>query len=218
VPGPPAASPKRWTSLKRTGLLAALLLAVLAGAGVVLGSGGTAAVAQALDDPLSLFADRSPGGRGEGALFLTKRKIDRPAKSAAPAREESLEPVALQVAEAALAEEPAAEPVILLDDSAPAMAFLTPPGAMPLLAAGTPFRSGGGGILGGAGSRAPSSDAPGELGPPEECCGEDSPAEETQLVESAVPEPATWVMMIGGFFMVGAALRSSAKRAARRAA
>ncbi|MBN9505577.1 MAG: hypothetical protein J0I69_06075, partial [Altererythrobacter sp.] len=38
----------------------------------LIGTGGTAAVAKALQDPLSLLADRSPGSRAKGALFSTK--------------------------------------------------------------------------------------------------------------------------------------------------
>src|SRR5690606_36807748 len=54
-------------------MLGAALLALIGGGGALVGSGGTAAVAEVLENPLSLFAERSPGSRQEGALLATKR-------------------------------------------------------------------------------------------------------------------------------------------------
>lgn len=191
-------------------LLAGLFFAAVAGSGDPATGKATkaAAILAALKDPLSLFAERSPGGRGAGALLSTKP--DKLAALADPGPEER---VLSQVRD----RDPdfGGMPALTgLDDPA----FAPDPGVNGLPGGGLPdggFPGGGGGgpsglfspdfIPGGGGPPGggpPGSGPPGS-GPP----GTDPPGEGIPPVTSAVPEPATWAVMILGFFAVGAAAR-----------
>jgi hypothetical protein len=148
-----------------------LLVPLLAGLFFVAGRGdpaiskATKAVMVALADPLSLFAGRSPGGRGPGALLSTK-----PDKKTAAAEIGPEERVLSQVRDR--------DPDF---GGLPALAGLNDPAFAP--------DPGVDGLPGGGGPGS-ISDPPGLL-----------------PVTSAVPEPATWAMLILGFFAVGAAMR-----------
>jgi hypothetical protein len=142
-------------------------------------------------DPLSLFAGRSPGERGEGALLSTKPGHGPEERVLSTVRDR--DPVG--------AAPPAEDPGFLPDSAlpgAPAENALPAssvagdqfaPFGVPFSGSGDP----GGGFIPGGGSRLlPPS------GPP------DPP------LTSGIPEPATWAMMILGFFAVGWAMRRRA--------
>ena len=173
----------------------ALLLVLLTGGSFVasIGEEGRSAIAEVLRDPLSILDQRSPGGRGSGALLSTKTKpsihlaaADGPLgpteRVLAPVRtrppidfgSEALVPeiIAPEI-EAPIFVAPAGAPV----GSFPGLPFITPATGGPLL----PPETGG----------------PGEkpATPPD--------------VPPVVPEPATWMTMILGFFGAGWALRRS---------
>jgi hypothetical protein len=176
--------------------------------------GSAAALVAALKDPLSLFADRSPGERGTGALLSTK-----PMKTAmADAGPE----------ERVLAGVRDRDPPVGGLPELPGLndpAFATDPGSPPA-DGGVPGDPGGGsssfapfsafpgiggpGFLAGGGGDPPGSGPPGS-GPP----GFGAPG--LPPVLSAVPEPGTWAMLILGFFAVGAAMRRRMRTASARA-
>lgn len=192
---------RRW----RKGLiLAGLLIATGTGAGYVvtdkngngLGAGisaASAAVTAALADPLSMFTDRSPGGRGAGALTQTKGPRER---------------VATNVRH----RPPAAKP------ATPVERVLTSLRERPPIAADVPDLP----FVGNPTPYVPVSEivkppiGPGPIippGPPLICCapgpgpGPTPPVIPPVNPPGGVPEPATWAMMIIGFFSVGAAMR-----------
>lgn len=212
VPAPPAELSRKvtaWALLRRRWPLAAVLFALLASGSAMVGGGGTAALAEAIADPLSLLDDRSPGGRPDGALFSTKpdRKVVRDAVDAVlPTAREVAPPMSDSPAPGV-----AAGPIPV-----PVPVEVFPVEAMPeTLALGPPSgRYIGGsapGILlpiGGGPGSPPGSGPPGTGNPPDP----DTP------VIPAVPEPSTWALLILGFFMVGATLRAKAGRAALRGA
>jgi hypothetical protein len=200
-------------------VLGAALLTLLGGGGAMLGTGGTAAVAEVLKDPLSLLADRSPGSRPEGALYSVKRP-----------KEKAAEPVEMVLSQERV------RPPLAPEDVAPDSAFaapianpLVPPAPLDLLLpgdapeallgpSGGPIFGGGGtpgilipiGDLPGGSPGSPPSTNPGTPG----CCTPGTPTTPTVPTIPAVPEPATWAMLILGFFMVGGSLRASARRGA----
>jgi hypothetical protein len=194
---------------KRVGLvvgacaLAALALTVGAGANSSIFKGSvTEAAAAAARDPMSVFAKRSPGHRGLGALFQTKAPafvttaIDRATghktpKPAIDAPEPASPAVEDEPVDAALidAPEPFVENTAGLD--LPIVEpFYTPPESI----SGGP----GGPIIQNFGGD-PTTGGPGGL--------------IAELPESPVPEPQTWAIMILGFFGIGVALRIQARRA-----
>lgn len=200
---------KRWP-------VAALLVALLASSSAIVGSGSTAALAEAVADPLSLIAGRSPGSRPEGALFATKpdRKVVREAVDAV-------------MPTARLAQPP------MEGSSLPETTFAAlDPGVVPLPVGAETFAAGpapevavagmpGGPIFDGptAGLIIPiggGTDSP-SGGPTPDCCTSDTPTDPDTPLVPAVPEPSTWAMLILGFFMVGATLRARATKAAIRA-
>jgi hypothetical protein len=190
-------------------MLGAALLALLGGGGALVGSGGTAAVAEALENPLSLFAERSPGSRPEGALLATKRAKAKAEPVEMVLSQERVRPplepedAAPETSLAAPALYPLAPELLdpLLPDTGPEQALMGLPGG-PIFGGGSP-----GGLI-------PIGDLPsGSPGSPG-CCTPGTPTTPTDPVIPAVPEPTTWAMMILGFFMVGGSLRASAKRRA----
>lgn len=147
-------------------------------------------------DPLSLFAGRSPGERGEGALLSTKPGHGPEERVLSTVRDRD------PVGAAPPAEDPGLLPDSALPGAPPAENAL-PAGAGPgdqFAPFGAPFSSfgepGGGFIPGGGGGG-------GGLIPP--VLPPDPP------LTSAVPEPATWAVMILGFFAVGWAMRRRAQ-------
>jgi hypothetical protein len=193
---PAAARRRRW---RRTLLLVPLLVGVVAVAEpgpAVIGTaiakvGGAGGLVAALKDPLSLFADRSPGERGAGALFNTKP--DKPEERVLSSEREREPPLgaasvppdpAFSFAPDALANALPQERVLGGERDGPFIPlgnFYDPditPGRFTALPPGGP---GGGGI-------------PIEPGIP-----------------TGVPEPATWAMLILGFFGIGMAARRRAR-------
>jgi hypothetical protein len=191
---------RRW---KRALLLVPLLTGLLFISVVELGHPAAgnvrkAGIIAALADPLSLFAARSPGERGAGALLSTKPGLGPAERVLSEVRDR--DPAAGDAP-------PAADPltpadVAALSDGIPGAGGLpggtggaggAPAFASPFFA---PFAPGGGdpGDPGLVGSPPPGG-PPGIIPPP--------PGGGI----SAVPEPATWAMMILGFFGAGAALR-----------
>jgi PEP-CTERM motif len=152
----------------------------------------------ALKDPLSLFAERSPGGRGPGALLSTKPNFTPHERVLSMVREHELpDPVfpgvdgpVTAVAPQSLASISDADPGDDPGSGDPAIgpASFAPffPGAQPGYPAVFP---------GPAFTPAPPSDP----------------------IVSAVPEPATWAMLILGFFAVGVAVRRRGRRQAGQA-
>jgi hypothetical protein len=142
----------------------------------------------------AMLADRSPGERPKGALAKLKQLKHRRA-AAAPLRTHMLPPVAGIIASPAL-------PLMLPAPLAPAPPFAVvagaPPIAIPPLSA-PPGGGGGGGPI--------------YLPPPGGGGGVVLPPVVTQVVPpppavtAAVPEPATWAMMLLGFAMLGGLFR-----------
>lgn len=181
----------------------------------MLGTGSTAALAEALEDPLSLLADRSPGGRPDGALFATKpdnkvvqdavdsvlplAREGAPSAADAPAPDANIADVGPDpLAPVQVEPIPAAAP--------PEVAIAGLPGG-PFIGVGTPgFIIPIGGGPGSPGATPPGSD-PG-------CCTSTTPGDPETPVVPAVPEPSTWALLMLGFFMVGATLRAKAGRTA----
>lgn len=150
---------------------------------------GRAAVAMFFADPLAIFAARSPGERGKNALFQTKRAYSRPRKhngdvaSNVPS-ERVLTNVRSRPPVTPQADLPFHLPPIFSGPFVPGEGNPTVPG-FDLPFTGPSF--GGGNGPGGGGSGV----------------GGGSPP-----ATPAVPEPATWAMMLVGFFSIGAALRN----------
>ncbi|MES2255649.1 MAG: PEPxxWA-CTERM sorting domain-containing protein [Pseudomonadota bacterium] len=143
-------------------------------------------------DPLSLFAGRSPGERGEGALLSTKPGHGPEERVLSTVRDR----------DPAGAAPPAGDPGFLPDSAlpgAPPAENALPAGGVPgdqFAPFGAPFSSPGepgGGFIPGGGSG---------LVPP---LPPDPP------LTSGIPEPATWAVMILGFFAVGWAMRRRAQ-------
>jgi len=191
-------------------------LAIFAAAAVVLagaaGSGGRLATSLATSlaaaiDADALIAGRSPGTRG--VAELAKVKPTAMAAADGPARQAR----ALPRVRAAPAEAEAAQPVppAPFEPFSPAGpdVFAAPPATDMAAALPGPFAFrppiggiGGGGIIGGGGGGGIPGEEPGEIVP------EPAPA---------IPEPATWMMLIGGFGAIGWTLRRRQTRERRHA-
>ncbi len=180
---------KRKVAFFALSVLAGLVASSLAGlGGFVLGGNGTmSAIAAALKDPLSVLEQRSPGSRREGALFQIKQA---PVHRAAP-KERVL---------SNMRERPEAAP----EESAGPSNFvdlepkdsLVPPGVDP--------------------SPKPAPEPP--IFPPSSPPEPPRPGPDPKdpppppPPDSAVPEPATWAMMLVGFFAIGGAIRRAGRR------
>lgn len=188
---------KRW---KRAALLAPVLVGLLVVAVVEGGhpaagkagqsgtKAGTGGLLAALADPLSLFAERSPGGRGAGPLLSTKPGLAPEERVLSEVRERDpgpgIDPV-FGVAPDGLA--PGSDP-----------AAGDPGGGDP--GGGDPF---GGGPGGGGPSFGPFA----AFNPTQPELLPFAPGSPPDPGIPAVPEPATWAMLILGFFAVGMAVR-----------
>jgi hypothetical protein len=144
----------------------------------------------ALQDPLSLFAERSPGGRGAGALLSTKSKPYERVLSTVRDREAPVEfPADDSAPSAAFASIPIAAPEYESprDQSVASLFFPpffpTPPG-FPGFIPGAP----------------PTGTPPTDTPPPESPPPESPPS--TPPVTIVLPEPATWTVMILGLVAV----------------
>jgi hypothetical protein len=160
-----------------------------------------AGIIAALADPLSLFAERSPGERGGGALLSTKPPHERVLSEVRDRDPSAGDPPA----DPGFAVTP--EDLAALPGGAPGAAGAPgDPGGDPLgnNFFAPPFPGGPGGppflpaAFGGPpGGPPPSGPIPPVIDPPG---------------AGAVPEPATWAMLILGFFAVGAAIRRRERR------
>lgn len=175
-------------------------VAVLIGAAVPLaitgGGFGTAgavdAVSRLVSDPLSILGARSPGARDDARLVSTKRghstpRVEYVLSASEPGPEEA--PMAL----------PAAADPFLLPDLATALGEPEPSGLLGMPSAphygGSPFFGGTAGPIPGGGG----GDGGGGGGG-----GGDE--DNTEPVPG-IPEPASWAMMLLGFFAIGHLLR-----------
>ena len=177
-------------------ILSAPVLAVLIA--LPISESSLAGVADALRDPASIFGQRSPGGRGSGAMFQTK-----PDRAASGTREESPGPSERVLSNVRERVPPAGgggpgEAV------SPSIAVpLETPGFVNSVPGGAPS---GGSSSGGVGP------IPGVSGPELPLPGGGSfllpvPPSNSLPIISAVPEPETWQTMILGVFAIGLALR-----------
>ena len=206
-------SQRRRTRLKRTlwlvpALVILFFMSVVEHGHPAAGKAGKGGLLAALADPLSLFAARSPGERGGGALLSTK-----------PGRPSERVLSNVRDRDPPLGDPGADDPGLPVTPED--VAALTPPAD-----GAAPGEGGGFGLPGGGGgpSFAPFSGPGGDPGflpggglapltPPPGTPPPGTPPPSGPGI-SAVPEPATWAMMIIGFFSVGAAVRRRARRQA----
>ena len=172
-----------------------------------------------LKDPLTLFAERSPGGRAEGALIPVKERVlstirDRDPAGTLPGVED---PVVAGVPEAPGPAGPAPEERVLSGEREGLPGGGGAPGGVGGPGGFAPFSMGPGGLIpenfmtappGGGDPGVPGDPGPDPGFPP-------GPPPPPGILDppgvSPVPEPATWAMMILGFFAIGAALRRRAR-------
>lgn len=210
---------------------AGLFVAVVA-TPLVIGEGGRAAFAAAVKDPLSLLTQRSPGERAPGAMHSTKGPRARvagpikagpvtPRERVLPAiRERAPEvptPASAAAPEAGL---PVVEAPIQVAEAPPAP-FLAPPffGPNVLIPGAGPNPGPGPGP--GPGPQPDPGPGPGPGPEPDPGPGPGpgpGPDPEVPPVVPVVPEPATWAMLLAGFFATGAALRRRARQPALKLA
>jgi hypothetical protein len=192
----------RGTGRKRIGLLVLTLmsLAVVEVTKEVSSANGKARLASikaALKDPLNLFAERSPGERGLGALLSTKSSRGPHERVLSEVRDRDVPTDMLPGVDTADFNPIPGDPP---DSAIPGIA--TSPGNQPFGSSpSTPFFPGAG--FPGATPQGLSaiSNAPALL---------PLQSDPVSLVDpqiSGVPEPSTWVFMIIGFLAVGTALR-----------
>ncbi len=198
--------------------IAAASLAIFAGllaAAFLPGPQGGGALAAVLRDPMAMFAARSPGERPDGALTRSKKRLafkSAVPPGAAPPTERVLSTGRMRPAPV-IAGDPLATvvgPAVALGNPVPFGSEADPSGggefgpALPAFGSGASIGigllSGGGGVGGGGGNPTP--------GTP----GAGTPVPE---ITTPVPEPATWLSMIVGLAVIGAALRRRNGRAAR---
>jgi hypothetical protein len=171
------------------GLLAALIMTPFA-----IGEGGRAAVAAAVKDPVSLLAQRSPGERAPGAMYSTKPARVASARTSPAPRERVLPIERVREPAAPLAEVPETGLPVIDAPIQVAEAMAGPPGAVPFIA--PPF--GPGMVIPGPGPGPNPGPGP-DPGP--------GPGPDPEPPLPPIPEPATWAMLLMGFFSIGAALR-----------
>lgn len=209
---------KKRVAIAFAGLVAGVVVTTVAADSLIQGGRGAAALAAAVHDPMSLFAQRSPGARGHGALSQTK--IAR----LAPAFSERLGPPIIPAPEkiattdiGSMPEETALTPVAegLIAETPISFGAVAPTplagdigtSAGPGASVSTPF-------LGGGGTSAHFASPNGPGGLPDIASAPPSSITEVAEPQAPVPETSVWVMMILGFFAVGRALRVQARRQA----
>lgn len=199
----------RWRSLgkhKRVKAAAAGGLIVFGSLALSFGDLATTFIAQAMQDPQSVMGQRSPGAREAGALLSTK-----PAYAGNPGTGRGVTPSQRVLSGARTTPTtlipglgtPTSDELATLGNPGPA-GF----GSGGLPGSGSQFFPGSGPGIGGGGGGG----GGGSIGSPG---GTTPPANPPVVVP--VPEPATWLMMIVGFGMIGAMLRKR-RRAAGMAA
>lgn len=207
IDAPSGGRGRRW---KRTLLLVPLMVTLIFAAAVehghpAAGKTGKGGIMAALMDPLALFAERSPGERGGGALLSTKGALGPSERVLSEVRDR----------DPGLGDPPAdafapvtPEDIAALPDGLPGAGGSSggPPGG------GGP---GGGGAPGGPGFSpffSPFTPGGGDPGDPGTVGSPPGTTLPPPGGVSAVPEPATWAMLILGFFAVGIAVRRRARR------
>lgn len=177
--------------------------------GLNAGQDPAAAIAAVLRDPLAMLEGRSPGARGAGAMFQTKpakervaaKVLDRGPSDRAPVGPKGPVERVLPVVRERPPEVPTGAP---LGDFGPEPALaplaLPPEGATSTSSGGPPDFPPGITSTGGPPITSTSTSGGPPVNPP------------------PVPEPATWMMMILGFGVVGSAIRrqNTIRRAAAR--
>ncbi|MBO9670802.1 MAG: hypothetical protein J7485_09825 [Sphingobium sp.] len=196
----------KWKS--RLKVAVQLVAVLLVSAFILMSNQQRSAIAQVLRDPMSVLAARSPGERGDAALRQTKFKRAAPM----PAAFEKLldkEPAGAPVGAAGPTSEVLSvqnEPPTPADDFVPG----THDGAHEGLPDATPsFARGGGGyfqIVPGGGPALGGGGGGGDECTDKIKCATPVGEPETPILVS-VPEPGTWLMIIAGFFSLGAFLR-----------
>lgn len=196
----------KWKS--RLKVAVQLVAVLLVSAFILMSNQQRSAIAQVLRDPMSVLAARSPGERGDAALRQTKFKRAAPM----PAAFEKLldkEPAGAPAGAAG----PTSEVLSVQNElPAPAEDFVpgTHDGAHEGLPDATPsFARGGGGyfqIVPGGGPALGGGGGGGDECTDKIKCGTPVGDPETPILVS-VPEPGTWLMIIAGFFSLGAFLR-----------
>jgi hypothetical protein len=187
--------------------LGSFILIVFTAGYFMLGTaGGSALAAEMLANPLSVFAERSPGFRTSGALAQTKLAY---AKAKSPRREGAAR-VPNERVLSNLRSRPPVPPIASGSDSQiPQSISLSALGfpVLPEQLQGSPILFAAPGVIGGTGvvGLPPGGGAGGTPG--------DSGTPATPV--SAVPEPSDWLMVITGFFLIGASLRSHRRRDAK---
>lgn len=198
---------RRWP-LAAAGVALLILLAAVVwwrGGGGILGSDGTPSLRDVLN-PLSLFDERSPGDRADGSLLATKQGKGRvnpvefamgTGRQRAPMMPEGAAPAPAS---------PELTPESFAASDVPVSVI--PEEAILASPEGPPVGLDNPGVIIPIGS-VPDVSFPPTLPPgtPPVCCT-GPPG-----TPPAIPEPATWLMMIVGFFMVGVALRARPNRA-----
>ncbi|MBO9580376.1 MAG: hypothetical protein J7498_05745 [Sphingobium sp.] len=194
----------KWKS--RLKIAAQLVAVLLVSAFILMSNQQRSAIAQVLRDPMSVLAARSPGERGSAALRQTKFKHAAPM----PAAFEKLLDKEPSGAPAGAAS-PTSE-VLGVENEPPAQAGNFVPGTHEGLPDATPTVARGGGgffqivpgvgpILGGGGGGGGGNECTDKI----KC---ETPGKEPDPpILVSVPEPGTWLMIIAGFFSLGAFLR-----------
>jgi hypothetical protein len=214
LPRPPDAPAKRSTRksvlLLVSGFVGLFFVAAVQQGDPATGKVSTTTLLAVLKDPLTLFAERSPGGRAEGALLPTKPPRER-VLSTVREREPTgtlpgvEDPVVAGVPGAAGPGGPAPEERVLSGERE----------GLPGGFGGAPGGFGGPGFGRAPGGLIPEDFAtapPGDPGIDDPGIGGPGPTAPPPpgLLDpggAPVPEPATWAMLILGFFAIGAALR-----------
>jgi hypothetical protein len=185
-----------------------------------------------LKDPLTLFAERSPGGRAEGALLPTKPPRERVLSTIRERDPTGTlpgvdDPVVAGVPEAAGPGGPAPEERVLSGEREGFPGGGGAPGGF------APFGGAPGGLIpenfatappGGGGPGDPGPSNPPGILDPSNPPGVNPPGTNPPGVNppglldppgggAPVPEPATWAMMLLGFFAIGTAIRRRKRHA-----
>lgn len=187
---------------------------IFGGVSLAVSDHGHTALASRIKDPLSLFAERSPGVREPGALTQTKRVRSLP--NASPhervlsnIRTRSADPDAVSDPGVALAANdiPLVPSVDEITQGINSVSRFTDAGNTASFGPGGGLLTGsigGGAIVGGGGS---SGAGPVTVATP--AIGNTGTTPNVgDAVSPAIPEPATWLSMIVGFLTIGLSLRA----------
>lgn len=191
---------KKWTWRSRLNFAARFIAVVLISAFLVLSNEQRAAIAQALRDPMSVLASRSPGERDAAKLRQTKQRKEMVLPTTADMLRN-----AQVVAPDKLSPDPDvfakhSEGPLPSDDALPTDGAAPPAGTPVDLAShggggGGRFFPGPVGEIGGGG--------PGGGGG----CKKGENCEEPPPPVIPIPEPMTWLLIIAGFFALGGFMR-----------